>query len=474
MSDCIKVEQTSGCWQKADGSTQTVLIVREFGTSSTGAAVLARTHYTQANGDHITLGAGESVSIGECCGSCTPQELEGCADGVSYKQIITINGSIVTNKWLNLEDGAVTNTKPTNFVLGSCADVPADKNLCYANGVDIYTHKIAQGISTYYKNGVELTSPTDIAIAQAVIANATAEDIVDCVPPVETCKGGHYQQLTLVAGTAQTITHDFGLTDPLAMGYSVRGVNGGTVGDWPTGVRFINQTATTVQIVADGIGGVVDVALTNMECLASGMAMGGGGGGTGVDTTAAVVSTDSTIDVTSSVSGNVTTYDISYNNSGPQAAGGQSFSANTVTMADQSVASSGVFATTVVKLGNTTVNSFINGTTYNAATGTLTIGESANYLVTFSVRFGSNISVTAGKVYLSGLIINGVLTYTNTQQVEVTNASRSDVQVQSVTIPITLNAGTTVQLAAAQNDTAASKVYASRGTYLTIARLSAA
>jgi hypothetical protein len=84
-----------------------------------------------------------------------------------------------------------------------------------------------------------------------------------------TCKGAHYQQLTLVAGVAQTITHTFGMTNARAIGYSVLGVNGTTVGDWPTGVRFINHTANSVDIIADGIGGIVDVALWNTECLSS-------------------------------------------------------------------------------------------------------------------------------------------------------------------------------------------------------------
>jgi hypothetical protein len=96
-----------------------------------------------------------------------------------------------------------------------------------------------------------------------------------------TCKGAHYEQLTLVPDVAQTITHDFGMANVLAIGYSVRGVDGSTVGDWPTGVRFINHTATTVDIIADGIGGIVDVALFNTECLSEVVTEGTASGGSG-------------------------------------------------------------------------------------------------------------------------------------------------------------------------------------------------
>jgi hypothetical protein len=159
-------------------------------------------------------------------------------------------------------------------------------------------------------------------------------------------------------------------------------------------------------------------------------------------------------------------------NSGLTGAGGQSMSLNNLGMTDQSVTNSASFASTVVRLANTISNTFINGTTYNATTGTLTIGENANYLISFSVRFGVNFAVTASSTYLSGLTINGTLLFTNTQFVEVANASRNTVQVQSVTIPLTLTAGTTIQLIASQNDTSPKTISPSRGTFLNIARLS--
>ena len=70
MTDCIKIEQELGCWTKADGSTENILIVREYGIGANGLAVLARTHYTDVAGDHITLAAGEFVRIGACLACC--------------------------------------------------------------------------------------------------------------------------------------------------------------------------------------------------------------------------------------------------------------------------------------------------------------------------------------------------------------------------------------------------------------------
>lgn len=82
------------------------------------------------------------------------------------------------------------------------------------------------------------------------------------------CKGAHQERdVQLSAGAPLTLTHNFKLSDPKALGYSVIGVDGVTIGDWPTGVRFINHTANTVDVVADTGSGVVDVVLTSVECL---------------------------------------------------------------------------------------------------------------------------------------------------------------------------------------------------------------
>lgn len=221
---------------------------------------------------------------GSCCNPCGSYELQGCAAGVPYVQIVAIGSGTATTRWVNLETGAIVDVKPAGFVTGDCASA-SNSQTCYTFGADAYSVFDVSGTKTYFKNDVLLTAQADIDAALALIATATYENLVACggeVVPAETCKAAHYEQLTLVPGTAQTITHEFAMTNFLAIGYSVRGVDGATVGDWPTGVRFINHTADTVDVIADGIGGVVDIVLTNTECLASvvtdGSATGGGGG----------------------------------------------------------------------------------------------------------------------------------------------------------------------------------------------------
>jgi hypothetical protein len=144
------------------------------------------------------------------CGPCSiSKRFDGCVDGVPYAYDVCVANGQITNAYTNLETGEVALTKPENFVLGTC-DAP-------------------------------VTTP---------------------------CTGSYFQKdLALTAGVAVTLTHDFDLTEFRAIGYSVIGVDGATPGDWPTGVRFINHTATTVDIIADGLDGVVDLTLWNHECL---------------------------------------------------------------------------------------------------------------------------------------------------------------------------------------------------------------
>ncbi len=82
------------------------------------------------------------------------------------------------------------------------------------------------------------------------------------------CKGTHFEQdVLLSAGAPLTLTHNFDMGNPREIGYSVTGVDGATVGDWPTGVRFINNTANTVDVVADTGSGTVDIMMFNHSCL---------------------------------------------------------------------------------------------------------------------------------------------------------------------------------------------------------------
>jgi hypothetical protein len=351
-----------------------------------------------------------------------------------------------------------------------------------------------------------------------------------------TCKGAHYQQLTLVAGVAQTITHTFGMTNPLAIGYSVRGVNGGTVGDWPTGVRFINHTANSVQVIADGIGGIVDVALFNTECLSEvmtdGTASGGGGGSTDCNCTIGDILTGGTdgqvltvqpdgsynwetpsgggtastevadgttitgvgtvadpFKVSNPVPGGGTAGQVltknpdgSYSwktptssggNSGTSGAGGQALSVNTVGMATQNVTTGTAYPGTDISLTNVVQNTFVNGSTWNGTT--FTAGEAGNYMVTFEVRFGGSFAVTAGRVYQDYLLFNGVNVSTALELIEV-SATVITLQIPQKVFLLSMAAGDTLKLQAASNDTgtATKPVYASRGTSLNIARLSGA
>lgn len=155
-----------------------------------------------------TLIENYSQGCDSACGPCTiRKQFDGCVDGVPYQYDVCVKDGVVTSVYTNLETGEMATEKPAGFVIGACDALPA-------------------------------------------------------------CKGSHFEKaLSLTAGTAVTITHAFALGEPLAIGYSVRGVDGATPGDWPTGVRFINHTADSVDIIADGISGVVDVTLWNHECL---------------------------------------------------------------------------------------------------------------------------------------------------------------------------------------------------------------
>ena len=459
-------------------------------------------------------GSGNSSCCDTSC--CYKFDVEGCAAGVPYIQLTLVAvGGVTTIKWMNLNSGDLVDVKPVGFATGTCSEVGDNQKTCYTFGADSYTVYKTNGVTTYVKNGTVLTAQVDIDAAVAVLATATYENIADCTPitPAVTCKGAHYVQLTLAAGVAQTITHDFAMTDPLAIGYSVRGVDGSTVGDWPTGVRFINQTATTVDVIADGISGVVDVALFNTECLAevvtSGTASGGSGGGSGTDSqtlsTSGVnltISNGNTVSLASAITAGETTTTLtsvlstgtklgSYtnedgtvtdlyapasgggSNSGISGAGGQSLSVNTVGMATQNIVTGALYPGTDITMSNTVQNTFANGSTWDGTT--FTAGEAAVYFVSFEIRYGSTFAVAATKVYQSFLLFNGTNVSSNLEAVEV-SATINTLQVSQKTYMVSMQVGDTLKLQGATNDTATGTkpVYASRGTSLNIARLSGA
>jgi hypothetical protein len=99
MSDCVKVEQAPGCWTRANGETENILVVREFGTGAEGQAVLVRTHFTDITGEHITLEAGDVLRLGAClacCGDVTFSDLN--PDGDLIATVTLANGQEVDLK----------------------------------------------------------------------------------------------------------------------------------------------------------------------------------------------------------------------------------------------------------------------------------------------------------------------------------------------------------------------------------------
>ncbi len=200
--DCIEVQQQLGCWTNSSGVSVSVKIVTEYRKGTDGELVAYKTRYLDSADNVLTIPAGDVVTLGECCGNCTPQEIDGCANNVPYKQLVYINGSTVTTKYLNLSTGAVSSTAPAGFTAGLCSDVEQDTRTCYAAGADIYTRIVAGGVVTFLKNGTRLTAAADIAVAQTVVDNATFETIVNCVEEQDSqvC----YSKTTTTTGTAQS------------------------------------------------------------------------------------------------------------------------------------------------------------------------------------------------------------------------------------------------------------------------------
>lgn len=56
-------ETVYGCWNKADGSKEDVIIVKAFKKDSSN---LAYKQYLDKDGNEVTIGTGESVTLGQC------------------------------------------------------------------------------------------------------------------------------------------------------------------------------------------------------------------------------------------------------------------------------------------------------------------------------------------------------------------------------------------------------------------------
>lgn len=64
--NCLQITTTPGCWTKADGTSESVSIINEYRASATGEVILYKTRYAKADGTLITLGAGETITTGQC------------------------------------------------------------------------------------------------------------------------------------------------------------------------------------------------------------------------------------------------------------------------------------------------------------------------------------------------------------------------------------------------------------------------
>lgn len=56
------------------------------------------------------------------CDPCGTYELEGCAAGVPYAQLVSISTGAATTRWINLDTGAVVDAKPAGFLTGACGE----------------------------------------------------------------------------------------------------------------------------------------------------------------------------------------------------------------------------------------------------------------------------------------------------------------------------------------------------------------
>lgn len=65
----------------------------------------------------------QTPGCGACCSdnANTSYQLEGCAGGVPYVQVVTVAPSGVTTFWTNLNTGEVVTTAPAGFTSGDCA-----------------------------------------------------------------------------------------------------------------------------------------------------------------------------------------------------------------------------------------------------------------------------------------------------------------------------------------------------------------
>jgi hypothetical protein len=193
-----------------------------------------------------------------------------------------------------------------------------------------------------------------------------------------------------------------------------------------------------------------------------------GGGGSGGSYN--VISSDNTVNVSSSVVGGVTTFDVTYNSASPNNPASQALNANTIGATAQSIPA-GIGGQTAVLFTTISSNTFLPSyLTYNSATGLFTVNTSGNYQISYAVRFDIQ-SHTATLSYLAGLNINGTTISTTVANTDVTVTKY--LQIPTDTKIVRLNAGDVFKIIAAHSESGARNLQGNnRGNNVSVAFLS--
>ena len=70
--NCKDIEPILGCWHKADGSTETVVVHYTYGVNAAGVEIIAAVRYATVDGTPIALAVGEAVTPGACAVASAP------------------------------------------------------------------------------------------------------------------------------------------------------------------------------------------------------------------------------------------------------------------------------------------------------------------------------------------------------------------------------------------------------------------
>jgi hypothetical protein len=128
----------------------------------------------------------ENISFNNQTGCNTNASLQACANNVPYLVIVK-DGCCEDEvlKYINLEDGTITTTRPAGLTIGACdPSASVNSNICFEFTVSGETVSIrvatVNGVVTYYEAGVEVTDVTRISEIDALIAGATSDNVACC------------------------------------------------------------------------------------------------------------------------------------------------------------------------------------------------------------------------------------------------------------------------------------------------------